>query len=181
MIRSLPLVVCALLVAAACSAPGGPEATSTPAPVAATPAPVMVYVQVADEPDPAVEAWAQDLVAAIEAGAGDLTLAPTAEEATATVRIDAVESGVEANPEPEGEGEINRMKGALVVGDSAREFSLVYRGDARPQAEALARNLRRFAAEGGAASTTKASEVPPETDEEAPEVDEEEPEIRDRG
>ena len=38
----------------------------------------------------------------------------------------------------------------LVVGESARAFNLVYRGDARPQAEALARNLRRFAAEGGA-------------------------------
>jgi hypothetical protein len=182
MTRALPLVAVALLAAVACSAPGPPEAASTPAP-APTPVPVAVYVQVPDEPEPAVEAWAQDFTAAILAGQGQLVLAPSPEEATATVRIDGVESGIEASPEPEGEGEITRMKGVLVVGESAREFSLVYRGEARPQAEALARNLRRFAAEGSAASPADASEESPEegpdTDEGS--ADEESPEVGGQG
>lgn len=164
MTRALPLVVAVLLALGGCSAPEPSEGQSTPAPLDAlpTPAPVSVYVQVGDEPEPAAEAWAQALVGAIQTGQGLLTLAPTPEEATVTVRIDSVESNVEAVPEPEGEGEINRMKGALVVSGSAREFSLVYRGVAQPQAEALARNLRRFATEGGGESAA------PREGEEAP-------------
>jgi hypothetical protein len=90
----------------------------------------------------------------VTSGHGDLSLAPTAEEASVVVRIDTVENGVKVTPEPEGEGEISVMRGALVVGKSAREFHLTYRGEARPQAEALARNLRGFSAEGGAEPAT---------------------------
>jgi hypothetical protein len=56
---------------------------------------------------------------------------------------------VKVDPEPEGEGETSVMRGALVLGEAPREFSLAYRGDVRPQAEALARNLRAYAAEAG--------------------------------
>ncbi len=165
MTRTLPLATAALLVAVACSAPEAPQATSTPAPVAppASVQPVVVHIQVPEDAEPAVEAWAQALAGAINAGHGGLALAPTPEAAAAVVRIDTVEAGATVNPEPEGEGEVNVMRGALVVGESARAFNLVYRGDARPQAEALARNLRRFSAEGAAAAAA------PEESGEAPE------------
>ena len=65
----------------------------------------------------------------------------------------------------EGEGEVNVMRGALLVGASARAFNLVYRGEARPQAEAFARNLRRFAAETAAAAAD--AEAPEKTEETA--------------
>ena len=160
MTRALPLATAALLALVACSAPEAPQATSTPEPVAPGAAlqPVVVHVLVPEDPDPAVEAWAQALVAAIDAGHGGLALATTPDEAVALVRIDAVETGTEVDPEPEGEGEVNVMRGALVVGETARVFNLVYRGDARPQAEALARNLRRFAAEGAAAAAPASPE-----------------------
>jgi hypothetical protein len=152
--RAVLVVAAALLVVVACSAPDAPRATSTPAPVvpAAQTKPVVVHIQVPEDRGPAVEAWAQALAAAIAAGHGGLALASTPQEAVAVVRIDAVETGADVDPEPEGEGEVNVMRGALVVGESARAFNLVYRGDAQPQAEALARNLRRFAAEGAAAA-----------------------------
>jgi hypothetical protein len=128
---------------------------------------VAVHILVPEAAEPAVVAWAQELAAAIASGQGNLVLASTPGEAAAAVRIDAVEVGAEVSPEPEGEGEISVMRGALVVGESAREFNLVYRGDARPQAEALARNLRGFATEGGAVpaaapAETEESEAEPE-------------------
>jgi hypothetical protein len=172
MTRALLLVVAAPLVVVACSTPDAPRATSTPAPVvpAADATPVAVHIQVPDPAEPAVAAWAQELTAAIASGQGNLVLASTPEEAAATVRIDAVEVGAEVSPEPDGEGEISVMRGALAVGESAREFNLVYRGDARPQAEALARNLRRFATEGG---TVSAAAAPAETEETGAEPEDE--------
>jgi hypothetical protein len=126
----------------------------TPAP------PIFVHVQLAEEASAEVEAWAEELRTAVTAGHGDLRLAATPEEAAVVVRIDSVETGVKANPEPEGEGETSMMRGALVLGESAREFNLAYRGEVRPQAEALARNLRGYAAETGATA--------PETEGDAP-------------
>lgn len=154
MTRALPLATAALLAVGGCSAPEVPQATATPAPAApaAAPPPVVMHIQVPEDRSPAVESWAQALAAAIAGGHGGLALASTPQEAVAVVRIDAVETGAEVDPEPEGEGEVSVMRGALVVGESARAFNLVYRGDAQPQAEALARNLRRFAAEGAAAA-----------------------------
>jgi len=174
MTRALPLAVAAVLVVVACSAPEAPRDASTPAPVApvAAPEPVVVHIQMPEDPDPAVLAWAQALSTAITSGQGGLNLAATPEEATAVVRIDTVEKGTEVDPEPEGEGEVSVMRGALVVGERARAFNLVYRGDARPQAEALARNLRRFAAEGAAAAAAPAeSEEPAEPAGEEKDVD----------
>ena len=147
----LSLAVAGLLALGGCSGPEAPAALATPAAMMPTPAPspIAVHVQVPEGAGSLAEAWAEELRAAVSAGHGDLSLASTPGEADAVVRIDEVETGVEVTPEPEGEGEISVMRGALVLGDSAREFSLNYRGEARPQAEALARNLRAFAAEGG--------------------------------
>jgi hypothetical protein len=119
-------------------------------------APVAVHVLVPDGAGPDAAAWAEELRNAVTAGHGDLSLAARAEEASVVVRVDAVETGVEASPEPEGEGEISVMRGALVVDGSAREFHLTYRGEARLQAAALARNLRGFSAEGGGEPGTPA-------------------------
>jgi len=168
MTRALPLVAAAMLVVAACSAPDTPEAAVTPAPDApetaaapeATPERATVHVRVAGPRSPEVEAWAEHLTAAIVAGQGDLVLVSTPEEAGAVVLIEGVETGVEASPEPAGEGPIYRMRGSLIIGDDARAFSLSYRGEVRAQAEALARNLPRFAQEAAAGGATVDSQEP---------------------
>ncbi len=163
----LSLAVAALLALGGCSGPEAPAALATPAATMPTPAPapIAVLVQVPEGAGSLAEAWAEELRAAVSAGHGDLSLASTPEDAAVVVRIDEVETGVEVTPEPEGEGEISVMRGVLVLGDSAREFSLNYRGEARVQAEALARNLRAFAAEGG--TDQPAADPPDEDDTEA--------------
>ncbi len=163
----LSLAVAGLLALGGCSGPEAPAALATPAATMPTPAPapIAVHVQVSEGAGSLAEAWAEELRAAVSAGHGDLSLASTPEDADVVVRIDEVETGVEVTPEPEGEGEISVMRGALVLGDSARDFSLNYRGEARPQAEALARNLRAFAAEGGTDQT--ATDPPDEDDSDA--------------
>ena len=174
MTRYAPLafVTAVLLAAGACSQPEGPAAQATPAAMMPTPGPpVLVHVLVPEEAGPEVEAWAEELRTAVTTGHGELNLAATPEEAAVVVRIDAVETGVKTDPEPEGEGETSMMRGALVLGESAREFKLAYRGEVRPQAEALARNLRGYAAETDAGAS---DEPEPEGDAGAP--DEPEPE-----
>jgi hypothetical protein len=139
-----------------CSPPETPAPSArpaTPAP-AATPVPIVVDVQVLDEAGPEVEAWAEELRAAVSAGHGNLSLAASPEEASVVVRIDDVQTGLEMNAPPEGEGEISVMRGALVVDGSPRAFHLSYRGESRAQAEALARNLRNLAAEDGTGPAT---------------------------
>jgi hypothetical protein len=141
-------IAAALLAAGACSPPDTPATRSTPAATMPTPAPpVFVHVQIPEEARPEVEAWAEAMRAAVTAGHGDLKLFASPEEPAVVVRIDTVETGVKADPEPEGEGETSVMRGALVLGEHSRDFSLAYRGEVRPQAEALARNLRVYAAE----------------------------------
>jgi len=143
------VTVAAVWTLGGCSGPEAPAALATPAAARPTPAPVSVLVQVAEGAGALAEAWADELRTAVSAGHGDLSLASAPETAAVVVRIDTVETGVDVASEPEGDGEISVMRGALVVDGSAREFNLNYRGEARPQAEALARNLRAFAAEGG--------------------------------
>jgi len=165
----LLLAPAALLAAGACAPPDAPAARATPAAMMPTPAPpIVVHVQVPDDAGPEAAAWAEGLRTAVTEGHGDLSLAATPEEAVVVVRIDSVETGVKTDPEPEGEGETSLMQGALVLGESAREFKLAYRGDVRPQAEALARNLRAYAAEADPPET--------ETEDDAEESDEPEPE-----
>jgi len=146
----------ALASTLACTPPETPAPQASPATGGPTadPGPVHVHVLVPDGASPQAEAWAEDLRTAVTAGHGNLSLAASPEEAAVVVRIDTVETGVEASEEPEGEGELSVMRGALVVGESAREFHLMYPGEARLQAEALARNLRGFAAEGGTDPST---------------------------
>ena len=169
MTRALPLAAAALLVVAACSAPDTPETSAKPATAAVepTPEPATVHILVAGSENPEVQAWAQELTAAIEAGQGDLALVPTPEEAEQVVLIENVETGAVASPEPSGEGPTYRMKGSLIIGDDAREFTLAYRGPVRPQAEALARNLPRFAQEAAYGGATVESKEPAPQDDDA--------------
>ncbi|MGD8895641.1 MAG: hypothetical protein PVJ73_06365 [Acidobacteriota bacterium] len=150
MTRHVPLALpaVALLVTGACSQPDAPAARATPAAMMPTPAPpIVVHVRVSEEAGPEAAAWAEELRNAVKEGHGDLSLTPTPEEGVVVVRIDSVETGVKTDPEPEGEGETSMMRFALVLGGAPQEYSLAYKGDARPQAEALARNLSSLAAE----------------------------------
>jgi hypothetical protein len=161
------LAAAAVLVAWGCSAPEAPAALGTPPPARPAEAPVTVHVQVPDGAGDLAEAWAEELRTAVSGGHGDLRLAASPAEATVVVRIDGVETGEGAASEEEDGGKVSVMHGALVVGGSPREFNLNYHGGARPQAEALARNLRSFASEGGApteapAEDTEDSEPEPE-------------------
>ena len=164
MTRALPLAAVAMVAIAACSAPESSEPTAKPTEgaVAATPQPETVHILVAGPESPEVEAWVEALTAAIEAGHGNLALVPTPEEATSVVMIEGIDPGAPAGQEPAGEGEAFVVRGSLVIGDDARDFSLAYRGDVRPQAEALARNLPRFAQEAasGGATVEKAEPAP---------------------
>lgn len=170
------VVACTLAVLGGCSGPEAPAARATPeAPLPPpTPPPVTVHVQVPDGAGEAAQAWAQELENAISAGHGALTLSEPG-DAMVAVRVDAVETGIEEGNlppnvmPPPGEGEITVMRGALLVGVSAREFTFANRGETRSQAERLARNLRAFAAEGGTEPPPSAGEpedgTPPATDE----------------
>lgn len=143
------LAVCAVAVLVGCSGPEAPRERAVPDEGMPPPAPppVTVHVQVSEGAGEGAEAWAEALRAAITAGHGALILA-AAEDARVVVRIDEVETGVEVENPPPGEGDISVMRGALLVGESAREFTYVDRGEARVQAERLARNLRGLTAEG---------------------------------
>jgi hypothetical protein len=110
-----------------------------PAPAPAAPvsgAPMTVEVRTAPKAHPGVQAWAKELRAALETRKEEFRLAKPEEKAELSVRIDSVGAG------PDG-AEV--MNGALVMGQTTRPFNLSYKGASRPQAEALARNLRKYA------------------------------------
>ena len=157
------------LLTVGCSAPDAPAALATPVPARPTPAPMTVLVQVADGAPPLAEAWADELRTAVMAGHGDLSLAESPEDAGVVVRIDDVETDVQVASGEEESGPISVMRGAIVVDGSARVFDLRYPGEARPQAEALARNLRGFAAEGGPSEEQGADGESPGEPDPAPE------------
>jgi len=159
---AVPAVV---LLAAACSTPEGQKAASSPPPPASPAAtPLAVHVAVPEGASDATTQWARDLEAAIRARAGDLVLVADPSAAALVVRILSVEKGAAAGVEAPGEGESMVMRGALVVGDAdPKEFNLTYRGDARPQAEALARNLHQFGTDMRSAAKPPAPASPSET------------------
>lgn len=156
MIRQAQLVlaVVAVVAAGACTgetpAPAPPRGEATPPPAAprAQGPTIPVHVAVGEDPGPGIQAWARELEAAIAGGHGQLSLVEDAGDAQVVVRVDSVETGTTVTPAPPGEGEVTVMRGALVVGGLSRAFNLAYRGETRPQAEALARHLRVVATEG---------------------------------
>jgi hypothetical protein len=140
------LATAVVLAAVACSAPEPPKAGATPVPPMPKVVPLAVHVALPENASPETAQWARELEDAIAARAGDLELVADPSAARLIVRIASVESAPEG-VKVGGEGEAFVMRGALVVGDATRDFNLTYRGEARAQTQALARNLRRLADE----------------------------------
>lgn len=107
-----------------------------PPATAAKPVPMSVEVRTAAKAEAPVQAWANELRAALDQRKDEFRRAKPGESAELVVRIDSVAPG------PDG---TQVMKGALVLGKNARPFNLSYAGEAAPQAEKLARNLRKLA------------------------------------
>jgi hypothetical protein len=120
-------------------------ATQPPA-TAAKIVPMTVEVRTAAKAEPPAQAWARDLRAALEQRKDEFRAAKAGESAEFVVRIDSVVPGT-------GGGQV--MNGALVMGKSSRPFNLSYAGAVGPQAEKLARNLRKLAEQMKAAPSAR--------------------------
>ena len=105
-------------------------------PAAAKPAPMTVEVRTAAKADAPVEAWVEELRAALDQRKDEFRPAKPGGAAELVVRIDSV---------AEGAGGAHVMTGALVMGKNERPFNLSYPGESALQAEKLARNLRKYA------------------------------------
>jgi hypothetical protein len=105
-------------------------------PAAAKPVPMTVEVRTAAKADPPVQAWAKELRAALDQRKDEFRPARPGEAAELVVRIDSVTAGAAG---------AQVMNGVLVMGKYARPFNLSYPGEPAPQAEKLARNLRKYA------------------------------------
>ena len=86
-------------------------------------------------PTPAVQAWAKELRAALEARKDEFRLARPGEKPEFVVRVDSVGKAQDGTPV---------MNGAFVLGKTTRPFTYGFT-DVRVEAEKLARNLRKFA------------------------------------
>jgi hypothetical protein len=113
------------------------QATAAPAPAAAAKVvPMTVQVDTAAKADAGAQAWAKELRAALEARKDEFRLAKPGETPELVVRIDSVAKG---------QGDAEVMNGAIVLGKTSHPFNLSYKGEVAPQAEKLARNLRKVA------------------------------------
>jgi len=109
---------------------------SQPPAGAAKPVPMSVEVRTAAKAEAPVQAWAKELRAALDQRKDEFRRAKPGESAELVVRIDSVAPG---------SGGVQVLNGALVMGKSSRPFNLSYPGEVAPQAEKLARNLRKLA------------------------------------
>ena len=109
-----------------------PQSSAAPAKAA----PMAVEVRTAANADAPAQAWAKELRAALDQRKDEFRRAKPGEKAELVVQIDSVGPGG-------GGGRV--MNGALVMGKSSRPFNLSYPGEMAPQAEKLARNLRKYA------------------------------------
>ena len=111
-------------------------AAQTPAAAPAKIAPMSVQVEAAAKADAGVQAWVKELRAALEARKDEFRPAKKGETAELVVRIDSVGKG---------QNDLQVMAGTLLMGKSSHPFNLSYPGETAPQAEELARNLRKYA------------------------------------
>ena len=125
----LVILAVATLTASTAAAPTATEP-------AAKPVPLVVQVDAPSGSGADVEAWAKELRTALAARKDEFRLAKAGEKAELVVRIDSVTKG---------ESDTHVMNAALVLGKTIKPFNLSYAGAVRPQAEALARNLRKLA------------------------------------
>ena len=93
-----------------------------------------------------VQAWVKELRAALETRRDEFRLAKKGETAELVVRIDSLGKG---------QNDLQVMNGALLMGKSSHPFNLSYPGEVAPQAEKLARNLRKYADQMKAAPTAR--------------------------
>jgi hypothetical protein len=115
------------------------QATLAQAPAAAPAkiAPMSVQVEAAAKAaDAGVQAWVKELRAALEARKDEFRPAKKGETAELVVRIDSLGKG---------QNDLQVMAGTLLMGKSSHPFNLSYPGETAPQAEKLARNLRKYA------------------------------------
>jgi len=114
------------------------QATLAQAPAAAPAkiAPMSVQVEAAAKADAGVQAWVTELRAALEARKDEFHLAKKGLTAELVVRIDSMGKG---------QNDLQVMNGTLLMGKSSHPFNLSYPGEVAPQAEKLARNLRKYA------------------------------------
>jgi hypothetical protein len=111
-------------------------AAQAPAAAPAKTAPMSVQVDAAAKADAGVQAWVKELRAALEARKDEFRPAKKGETAELVIRIDSVGKG---------QNDLQVMAGTLLMGKSSHPFNLSYPGGVAPQAEALARNLRKYA------------------------------------
>ena len=111
-------------------------AAQTPAAARAEIAPMSVQVEAAARADAGVQAWVKELRAALEARKDEFRLTKKGETAELVVRIDSLGKG---------QNDLQVMVGTLLMGKSSHPFNLSYPGEVAPQAEKLARNLRKYA------------------------------------
>jgi len=110
-------------------------AAQSPAAAPAKAAPMTVQVEAAAGGDAGVQAWVKELRAALEARKDEFRLAKKGETAEFVVRIDSLGKAQDGTPV---------LNAALVLGKTTRPFAYGFT-DVKVQAEALARNLRKYA------------------------------------
>lgn len=97
---------------------------------------ITVQVEVAQGTASAAQAWGKELRTALEARRDEFRVVKPGEKASLVVRIESVVPG---------QGASSVLNGVLVQGGQSRPFNLNYPGEVRPQAEKLARSLRKLA------------------------------------
>jgi hypothetical protein len=119
----------ATLALAALAVPQSPAAPAKAAPMS-------VEVRPAPKADATAQAWAKELRTALDQRRDEFRPSKPKETAELVVRIDSVVPGP---------NDVHVLNGALVMGKNERPFNLSYPGEVAPQAEKLARNLRKYA------------------------------------
>ena len=109
---------------------------ATPAAAAAKVAPMSVQVQAAAEADAGAQVWVKELRAALETRKDEFRLAEDGREAGAR--------GAGSTPWGRGRTTAGHER-TLLIGKGSHPFNLSYPGEVAPQAEKLARNLRKYA------------------------------------
>ena len=112
-------------------------AATQPSAAAATKvAPMSVQVQAAAGADAGAQVWVKELRTALETRKDEFRLPKKGEKPELVVRVDSVAKGP---------NDLQVMNGTLLIGKGSHPFNLSYPGEVAPQAEKLARNLRKYA------------------------------------
>jgi hypothetical protein len=111
-------------------------AAQAPAAAPAKLVPITVQVLAAAGANAGVQSWVKELSVALEARKDEFRLVKKGQTADLVVRVDSLAKGP---------NDVNVMNGTLLMGKGSHPFNLSYPGEVAPQAEKLARNLRKYA------------------------------------